>query len=220
MWKAVATTVNESRNFAGHHLGAHMTFNELITAVRGGLKPLGIYIGRTGLYAYAHRELIAPPERGRRSGDWSTWAAAEAVAAAFLIRRCNWSQAAVKFCRLALAHNLESDRTVVRDFLGHRHPQEESLIFQWLLTVLKVRLGKPLDGGLSVRAVEDPNSRLVTYRVSLPPDKYPHGPKLSGPNVKFLGGAKTRVTWVGETDLLIAGGWNFAGPAPTLMTRE
>lgn len=181
-----------------------------IRQVQKGLRSLGVRIPDGTLRRWSASGLVPSPQ-GRRNAQWSDWTLATAAAAAFLIHRAGWSAEQVQFCRLALAAELESGRSIVQVFLSKykTSPELKSAIFQWLMAVLKAHLGKPLDSPMNVYAKENTDTRIVVYQPDLSLGT-PGSVELFVPNVK----------WLGQADVLRAGGWKFAGPAVSVAVKN
>lgn len=178
---------------------------EILAGVR---KLVGFKVTGTTLRSWASVGLIPSPTGGRRYAVWPEWTLAEVAACAFLMRRVGWSSEMIRSCRASLGAELESGRSILLALEKFReNPQLEAVLFQWVFSIFKGHVGKPIDQPLSIREID--NDGVVSYGIALPPGKYPHSPKLFDPSVK----------WFGGIDLFLARGRKLAGPCPVRTVR-
>ncbi len=110
------------------------------------LAGLGLPVKPNTLRTWARKLLIMKP----KDGNWSEWSFAEALATGFLLRQGrNWRD--LVFARVIVDLDLERDLDPTRPFcLTDQGVQlkegtrSRGLTFEWLITVLKARIGIPL----------------------------------------------------------------------------
>lgn len=94
---------------------------------------------------------------------------AEYAAAAYLLKRCSWSEAEVRIGRFHLASAVEANDDPIRkldEFFSGPDGitgREEQYIeaFAWLMTVIKFALGFPAQAGIEAVAVPSPDGGFV-----------------------------------------------------------
>ena len=150
-----------------------MKRREIDKALRG----MKIQIKRGTLQGWAKCGVISAYSGSRKYAEWPEWTLAEVDAASHLIRSRGWLRQRVALIRSSFWRHLEKNESVQRgldSWLGKKNKDIYRRSFEWLIAVLKARVGLPVDQPATVTEVANLENGTVRY-VGGKPAKAPKG---------------------------------------------